>query len=993
MAGFMAGFGTKFSELIEEDRKYYRDRAAKRQEYLQTYGTRAVADREGKANAALGVANYLITNGISKDDVRYVIDTSGVQGLAQLKATIDSRTDLTADEKASLVNKAKDYVAENPDEDLNTVVKRAYGLYKSSDNPVKRERSLFGSILGLDSRMMEDDVMDDLYINGYTGRDIYRIMGSAGPTPGAPLDLDLPSKPPSPTVLNNTAKFLESQFETSIDSRIASTKQKMLNVDPSTTAYSTLADERTKLENMKAKGLLALGQYATEYDSELFNFARAQEEALPGAITRNSYLYEFLPAYNTFFDEAKDEAKVEVTDSTSDALGTPPEPTTTVTPPEAKVTAPTATAHRVETDAEAMELLNSGAVAVGDTIQIADGQPRPVTSLPEDVAEDAKPKTTTTYSTSIKDARDLASVLGDQGVEAYPIISKDDGKGSLIQLGAYDTQQEAEAAYNEIKNKIATAVSPSSFMSYPEDYEPIYEVSESDGRKFVRLRLEVPNRKPTDLGDMTGAPGFREERSSLVSETTSALEKGQATRAFIADAIPDAEDVVSVTANAAAAGIDALMGTSDFVAGLTGLDTFEGVMSGKTLPEKAEAGRNVAQSMRNKAEEIFTMGFSEYMRSVTGKDVPAAVVAEVRENVDTDALITHVFDIEEALSYTREGQSAATSQEDSDALITRAFDTEASQALRGYISLVQHRAYKPASSQEEGDEKPIYTIEEIKAYAENRLGARERQAMEERIRDDARQFLQDEKSFPQPLPTIIIEKLENDIVEEAKVDVEAMRIVQQLDKKGETPSRKDVEDLKTALELNQVVDTSTDELYRGPISGKTLVEKLDDIWNFYTTGEEPEFNPRTVGTVGFQDLGLRHTTDDVRERQNQPADLQMSAARGPSPEADRQDFDSPRNMAVENFTTRGINATPRGLMTPQKEFTPRLGQAQLGDLIDRVHGSSKDAKAFNKKISSDKVTAADVTRLIKATRKQPKTTSRGMLLNSLFDLRDALNKR
>jgi len=262
---------------------------------------------------------------------------------------------------------------------------------------------------------------------------------------------------------------------------------------------------------------------------------------------------------------------------------------------------------------------------------------------------------------------------------------------------------------------------------------------------------------------------------------------------------------------------------------------------------------------------------------------------------------------------------------------------------------VTPEAVLEATSKPEDGADAVYTIEEIKAYAENRLGARERQAMEDRIRDDARQFLQDEKSFPQPLPTIIIEKLENDIVEEAKVDVEVMRIVQQLDKKGETPSRKDIEDLKTTLELNQVIDTSTDELYRGPISGKTLVEKLDDIYNFYNT-EEPEYDPRAVGTVGFRDLGLRDTTDDVRERQNQPPELQMSAARGPSPEADQQEFDSPRNMAVENFTTRGINATPRGLMTPRKEFAPKLGQAQFGDLIDRVHGSSKAAEAFNKKL-------------------------------------------
>ena len=59
MAGFMAGFGTKLSELIEEDRKYYRDAAAKRRDYIQTYGTRAVTDRENKANAANWYAQAL----------------------------------------------------------------------------------------------------------------------------------------------------------------------------------------------------------------------------------------------------------------------------------------------------------------------------------------------------------------------------------------------------------------------------------------------------------------------------------------------------------------------------------------------------------------------------------------------------------------------------------------------------------------------------------------------------------------------------------------------------------------------------------------------------------------------------------------------------------------------------------------------------------------------------------------------------------------------
>jgi hypothetical protein len=228
-----------------------------------------------------------------------------------------------------------------------------------------------------------------------------------------------------------------------------------------------------------------------------------------------------------------------------------------------------------------------------------------------------------------------------------------------------------------------------------------------------------------------------------------------------------------------------------------------------------------------------------------------------------------------------------------------------------------------------------------------------------------------------------------DVAEEAKVDE---IIVANLDT-SQTATRQDFDKIKTILEQEQLIDTSTDELYRGPISGKTLVEKLDDIWNFYTQ-EEPEYNPRTVGTVGFQDLGLRSTADDVRYPRSESPDAQTKIR---TPLGDtRTDADPtlPASMTVEQMTTRGKKARPSGLMSPPSSGTaPKLGQAEFGDLIDRVHGSSKAAEAFNNKVSSGKVTAADVTRLIKATRKLPNTKSKDNLLQSLFDLRDALNKR
>ena len=355
MAGFMAGFGTTMSNLIEEDRKYYRESAAKRRDYLQTYGTKAVVDREEKANAALGTVNSLITSGIPEEDVRYVLDTSGVQGIAQLQATIKSRTDLSAEERQSLVKKAKDYVADNPDEDINTVIKRAYGLYKSTDKPVERERNLMSSILGLDARMMEDEVLDDMYVNGMTGRDIYRIMGSSGPKAGDPLSLNLPAKAPSAQILAAGAKTLLGKFESSIDGRINAAKRAN---DPALVA---------KLEDLKARGVDGIADYATSYDPALFDFAANLENEYPGVVTRNSInLGGFTSAFGSYVGDAKDDAKLEAA-AGREADGTTPPVVSTIT----TTASPTAKAHTFETPAEFNAAVTEGKVVPGDKVIIA----------------------------------------------------------------------------------------------------------------------------------------------------------------------------------------------------------------------------------------------------------------------------------------------------------------------------------------------------------------------------------------------------------------------------------------------------------------------------------------------------------------------------------------------------------------------------------------------------------------------------------------------
>ena len=766
-AGFMAGFGTTMAKLIENDREYFRDRAAKRQEYLQTYGTRAVTDRQDKAAQSMSVVNSLITAGVPKEDVRYVLDKSGIQGLAQLKATIDSRTDLTPEERTTLVKKASDYVANNKGEDFETVINRAWGLYKSSDNPVQRERNIFSAMLGLDANMMEEDVLDDLYVNGYSGRDIYRIMGTSGPKPGEALDLNLPAKRPNSQMLNFTSTALMDQFESSVDAKIASVKSEYAKLDKNDPNAKNYLDNISSLEALKGQGFNGIGTYAKKYDPSLFTFAQTLESQTPGVVTRHPLLAPFLVDYTDYFSESEDEAKMAAGAGSTAATTAP---IITTTPPGGEgITLQTGNAvMEFETTAEFNTAAAAGNIPAGASVQIGGGAVQ--TFSPPEAA--AAPKT-------------------------------------------------------------------------------------------------------TDLGDMSGAPGFRER-----------------------DDIPEAEPVATPEA---APDIDAAL---------------------DRLPDHLE--KLGSQGMD--AWRKFTKAVNEYSYTMPSRPLSQRQLTDTPSNTLGFMIVGAMVDTLGEAAETTEDLETFTN------VFTRASDTP---------------AYKQ--------------LEEL---------------------------IQERKNIPAKKAKKVVEK-----VQELEVDQAMLGYVQKMDEMGRTPSREEAEKLKTILEQEQLIDTSTDELYRGPISGKTLVEKLDDIWNFYTSDGETEYNPRAIGTVGSRDLGLRDTTDDVRPPRGEAPDRAASLARGPSPEGDDLPAEMPGNMAVENFTTRGINATPRGLMTPNRESAPKLGQAEFGDLIQRVHGSSKAAEAFNKKVSSGKLTAADVTRLLKATRKLPETASRQRLIASLFNLRDGLNKR
>jgi hypothetical protein len=355
-AGFMAGFGSTMSKLIEDDREYYRELATKKRDYLQTYGTRAVLERDEKANGAVSLFNSLVSAGIPQDDLRYVLDTTGVPGLTELKSTLSTRDDLTPSQIQGLIQKSKDYVADNPNEDITEVIRRAYGLYKSTDNPVEQETNMFAAVLGLDARMMEQDVMNDTYM-GYSGADLTRIAASPGPKPGEALKLNLPTKPASARSQELAGKTLLNQFDRSINAKIAE-QRRILAAPPSEAAGKAAKKEIEKLEGIQAQGAAGIYKYAIEQDPALLTSAKILETETPGIITRNSLsLPGFSTEFASWYGDLQDDAKI-------DSAATGPSGPASVTLPGNDDTPET------YTPTELRAALDKGELAVGTKVKV-----------------------------------------------------------------------------------------------------------------------------------------------------------------------------------------------------------------------------------------------------------------------------------------------------------------------------------------------------------------------------------------------------------------------------------------------------------------------------------------------------------------------------------------------------------------------------------------------------------------------------------------------
>lgn len=895
MAGFMSGFGTTLAQLIEEDRKYYRDAAAKRRDYIQTYGTRAVTEREDKANAALGVANTLMNRGFSKEYVTSIAANNGVRSMVEFADQISKRTDLTEKDIKEIEASAKDFVKDNPDEDLTTVVKRAYGLYKSTKDPVARKRNIFGAMLGLDASMMEDDVLNDMYIDGYTGSDIYRIMGSAGPGAGKPMGVKLPPKAWTYKQNVDYRASMALEADNYIELELTALGQAIKDTPDSDAKQKlqTTRDEVLRIQGeLKTDPAGAMADYLSmsgvTYNSGLLGTMQELEDAYAGAITRNPLLSnKFKTTYGQLVGDIQDDAAAAETTETSVTTPKAPDVTTDIKqPPKGAVVTDTGVI-KFETVADRDAAVEAGTIPLNAMVKVGDGEAVPFTP----------PSSYEPVDTSMTDTSSLQGVADASGVSVAELV------------------------------------------------EPKPELT-------VEERVQAKR---------DAAQGVIDAVDSNVSSFTQRLDQGFASGAMTTNAY----------------GNTILGGVAQTV----GADSLADFFYNQAV--KSEDGSETTEGLIPAINSLLDeFGVPDYSES----DDP---------QVALDKAVEFVL-------------SAIPQDEKYDAALDRAPDhieklgSQATDAWRKLTAAVKDFSLSDVSLTTADEDNPMLKVVQAIAPVTEAETDEPEETMEDRIRDDARQFLQDRKSFPQPLPRIVIDTLTDDIVEEAKVNKEVARVVQQLDQKGGVPSREVIEDLKTTLELNQVIDTETQELYRGPISGKTLVEKLDDLVNpvvdFVSDKNAEAFRKaearRGRGILERDSVNIEDSPSlSFLAAENEPS--AMTRSRAPLGDTRTEpDATLPTNMAVETMTTRGKRATPSGLMSPPSSGNaPKLGEERFGDLIKRVHGSSKAAEVFNSKVSAGNLKAADVTRLIQATRKLPKTTSRGRLLQSLFDLRDALNKR
>ena len=302
-----SGFFNTAADRVTERKKYIRDKNAKDRDYLMTYGTQAVRKTEEEANKAITIGKLLEGRGMTKENINFLVETSGPQGLALVYNTIEPFTpnQLSTKQLNEYVKMAEDYRPSGTS--YEDMIKKSFGLYKNSvtDNPEKNEERGIWSFLGLDANAA-DSSMTDSYLGGYTGYDLKRIMSSSAPSLKAPLPVDRSLLPKiySPTEYGRIFNSIEDEILVQGAKYVEGMSEEMLEtLTPESPEYKKWKVIKDATKNKDTRTLLrelpdaiqAVMDYETKYPNSLnlnpefaiqhpsFSFGEDAQQIITGA--------------------------------------------------------------------------------------------------------------------------------------------------------------------------------------------------------------------------------------------------------------------------------------------------------------------------------------------------------------------------------------------------------------------------------------------------------------------------------------------------------------------------------------------------------------------------------------------------------------------------------------------------------------------------------------------------------------------------------------
>lgn len=490
-----------------------------------------------------------------------------------------------------------------------------------------------------------------------------------------------------------------------------------------------------------------------------------------------------------------------------------------------------------------------------------------------------------------------------------------------------------------------------------------------------------------------------EQRSSYVNAFQSLEEIPSVVEVVedVAEAAPEFTDkVVGKAVGGAGMGANAVsVGFAKAYAFLTG-----------DVSTAAKQIANAEQRMQT-AQEIAADGIVQYLQDVADESgmtggFGAARGERIKKAILQDkSIINAVNDMVENLPSI---DIKSVSPEEADAALQRApehvekLGDQAMDAWRKLTAEVQD--FKMSDLKTPDEENPMVKLvtgfigeDNLKAYQEGRLAGKEKEAMEERIRDDARQFLQDEKSFPQPLPKIVIDT----IVEEAPEVVFSRNRRTQ----GKTTDLGDMTGAPGFREDPSLADIIADQ--RTLAVDPTYVSYEE--WDSMSKAERKAIK-LDVSKVRIENMvrGGRIPLPRGVELPDRLVEMRMSSM--PTPAGSGELPDLPRNMAVESMLTRrergpSLMRRPsdpeQGDMPSPEELDKSTALVDLRSVMARVHGKkSKAVKELDKIVQQSNrgipIQYTDVNRLLRMTKSLRKSETRDTLIEQLAILANEARK-